>query len=185
MTALFCAAGQGQETLISSPPLLPSCPALLCCQPGQGDGARSPSRGCPAPVGSAGEDLCQHILNILSQSPEPTELLPCAGIGASVPFIQTGLFQRVGNSSKELGEPQNSLFAPFPHSVSPFESGNFSDLAPQRVGEGVGWQQGWEEAGNSSWEPGTGDSPAWPCRKPGENAAPLLDPREGIPPAQP
>lgn len=94
------------------------------------------AQNCRALWGSA-----QHILNILSQSPEPAGLLPCGGIGASAPLTQNSLFQQVGNSSKELGEPQNSLFAPFPHSISPTESGNFSDLAPQQVREAVGWQQ--------------------------------------------
>lgn len=59
---------------------------------------------------------------------------------------------------KQLGEPQTSLFPQFPHSVSPFESDNCSDLAPQLVGEAVGRQHGWEKVGNCTWwqqEPGT------------------------------
>lgn len=67
-SAALCRCGGAGNThlLISAGPFLP-CPAPP--RPGQGDGAQSPSRGCPASAGTAEGELCQRILNFLSQSP--------------------------------------------------------------------------------------------------------------------
>lgn len=154
-SAALCRCGGAGNThlLISAGPFLP-CPAPP--RPGQGDGAQSPSRGCPASAGTAEGELCQRILNFLSQSPAATWASP-RGWHWSISALYPNQFAPAGG---KLGRQlQTSLFPLFPHSVSPFESDNSSDLAPQLVGEAVGRQHGWEKAGNCTWwqqEPGTG-----------------------------
>lgn len=164
MTALLCAAAQGRKHSSPSPPLLPSCPALLCCEPGPGDGAWTPSRGCQA-----------HPKN-----PRTNSLSFCRVVALEHHCLlpKSVCSSRWETAPNSLESPQRASFL-FSHSVILFELGDFSDLAPQRAG----WQQGWEKAGNSWWEPGTGDTPAWPCRNDFQerNAAPLLHAREGIP----
>lgn len=180
-SAALCRCGGAGNThlLISAGPFLP-CPAPL--RPGQGDGAQSPSRGCPASAGTAEGELCQRILNFLSQSPAATWASPM-GWHWSISALYPNQFAPAGG---KLGRQlQTSLFPLFPHSVSPFESDNSSDLAPQLVGEAVGAAarvgKGWElhVVAAGAWDRGT-HQPG-PCRKPGESAAPLLQRGEGIP----